>query len=32
MGCMLEGIRTAHYTNDDLARREVALFWFYPLI
>jgi len=32
MGCTLEGIRTAHYTNDDLARREVALFWHYPLI
>jgi len=32
MGCTLEGIRAAHYTNDDLARREVALFWFYPLI
>ena len=32
MGCTLEGIRTAHYTNDDLARREVALFWLYPLV
>jgi len=32
MGCTLEGIRTAHYTNDDLARREVALFWVYPLV
>ena len=31
MGCELEGIRTAYYTNDDLARREVALFWIYRL-
>jgi streptothricin acetyltransferase len=31
MGCELEGIRTALYTNHDLARGEVALFWIYPL-
>lgn len=32
MGCTLEGIRTAYYTNEDLSRREVALFWSYPLV
>jgi GNAT superfamily N-acetyltransferase len=31
MGCRLEGIRTALYTNDDIARGEVAIFWMYPL-
>ncbi len=31
LGCELEGIRTAYYTNRDLARGEVALFWVYPL-
>ncbi len=31
MGCTLEGIRTAYYTNEDLERREVALFWAYRL-
>ena len=31
MGCELEGIRTALYTNHDLARGEAALFWIYRL-
>jgi len=31
LGCELEGLRTAYYTNRDPARGEVALFWVYPL-
>jgi RimJ/RimL family protein N-acetyltransferase len=31
LGCRLEGIREAFYTNDDLQNREVAVFWIYPL-
>lgn len=31
MGCTLEGLRTALYTNDDIRRGEVAIFWVYPL-
>jgi ribosomal protein S18 acetylase RimI-like enzyme len=32
MGCQLEGLRETLYTDDDLARGEVALFWRYPLV
>lgn len=31
MGCRLDGLRETLYTNDDLGRNEVALFWVYPL-
>ncbi|MGQ9849868.1 MAG: GNAT family N-acetyltransferase [Aggregatilineaceae bacterium] len=31
MGCRLDGLRETLYTNNDLARGEVALFWVYPL-
>lgn len=31
MGCYLEGLRTALYSNQDMQRGEVALFWVYPL-
>ena len=31
MGCQLEGIRTAHYTNHDIAHGEVAIFWAYVI-
>jgi ribosomal protein S18 acetylase RimI-like enzyme len=31
MGCELEGIRGALYTNADIQRGEVALFWLYKL-
>jgi ribosomal protein S18 acetylase RimI-like enzyme len=31
MGCRLDGLRETLYTNDDMARGEVALFWVYPL-
>ncbi len=32
MGCVLEGIHTMYYQNDDIARDEVAIFWAYPLL
>lgn len=32
MGMQLEGIRTAYYHNDDIARQEVAIFFTYPLV
>jgi ribosomal protein S18 acetylase RimI-like enzyme len=32
MGCELDGIRCAYYTNRDVARGEVALFWVYKLV
>ncbi len=31
MGCHLDGIRETYYTNDDLRRHEVAIFFSYPL-
>lgn len=31
MGCHLDGLRTAHYHNDDIERGEVALFWVYSI-
>lgn len=31
LGCRLEGIRDAYYTNEDIERGEVAIFWVYPL-
>jgi len=31
MGCRLEGIREMYYTNEDIERGEVAIFWAYPL-
>jgi len=31
LGCRLEGIRDAYYTNEDIERGEVAIFWTYPL-
>jgi GNAT superfamily N-acetyltransferase len=31
MGCLLEGIRTTYYSNDDIARGEVAIFWAYVI-
>ncbi|NDJ77836.1 MAG: GNAT family N-acetyltransferase [Chloroflexi bacterium] len=31
MGCELEGLREAYYSNRDIARGEVALFWVYKL-
>lgn len=31
LGCRLEGIREAFYTNDDMENHEVAVFWIYPL-
>ncbi|WP_162909597.1 GNAT family N-acetyltransferase [Aggregatilinea lenta] len=31
MGCRLEGLRDAYYTNEDVQRGEVAIFWTYPL-
>jgi ribosomal protein S18 acetylase RimI-like enzyme len=31
LGCRLDGIRETYYSNNDLARGEVALFWVYPL-
>lgn len=32
MGCQIEGIREAYYSNDDMARGEVAIFWIYRLV
>lgn len=32
MGCQIEGIREAYYTNDDMERGEVAIFWIYRLV
>lgn len=32
MGCRLEGIREMYYTNEDIQRGEVAIFWAYPLV
>ncbi len=32
MGCRLEGIRDAYYTNADIERGEVAIFWVYALV
>jgi streptothricin acetyltransferase len=32
VGCELEGIRDAYYTNEDIERGEVALFWIYRLV
>jgi ribosomal protein S18 acetylase RimI-like enzyme len=31
MGCELSGIRDTYYTNEDIARSEVAIFWVYRL-
>jgi ribosomal protein S18 acetylase RimI-like enzyme len=31
MGCQLEGIRETFYTNEDVERGEVAIFWVYRL-
>ena len=31
MGCELEGLRDAYYSNRDVQRQEVALFWVYKL-
>ncbi len=31
LGCRLDGLRETLYTNDDIARGEVALFWVYPI-
>lgn len=31
LGCELEGLREAYYTNEDHARGEVAIFWIYRL-
>jgi streptothricin acetyltransferase len=31
MGCRLEGLRETFYTNHDIARHEVAIFWVYEL-
>jgi ribosomal protein S18 acetylase RimI-like enzyme len=32
MGCVLEGLRDTYYTNEDIQRGEVAIFWVYRLI
>jgi ribosomal protein S18 acetylase RimI-like enzyme len=32
MGCELSGIRDTYYTNEDLQRGEVAIFWVYKLV
>lgn len=32
MGCTLDGLRETLYTNEDIARGEVAIFWAYPLV
>jgi ribosomal protein S18 acetylase RimI-like enzyme len=32
MGCQLEGIRSAYYSNEDIERGEVAIFWVYKLV
>jgi ribosomal protein S18 acetylase RimI-like enzyme len=32
MGCQLEGIRETFYTNEDVERDEVAIFWAYRLV
>jgi len=32
MGCQLEGLREAFYSNEDLERGEVAIFWVYKLV
>ena len=32
MGCQIEGLREAYYSNDDMARGEVAIFWIYRLV
>lgn len=32
MGCELGGIRDSYYTNEDIERGEVAIFWVYKLI
>ncbi|NLX10134.1 MAG: GNAT family N-acetyltransferase [Chloroflexi bacterium] len=32
MGCELGGIRDSYYTNHDIERREVAIFWVYKLV
>lgn len=32
MGCALEGIREIFYTNEDVERHEVAIFWAYRLV
>ncbi|MBN1967053.1 MAG: GNAT family N-acetyltransferase, partial [Anaerolineae bacterium] len=32
VGCQLDGIREAYYTNEDIERSEVALFWTYKLV
>jgi len=31
LGCRLDGLRETLYTNDDITRGEVALFWVYPI-
>ena len=31
LGCHLDGLRETLYTNDDIARGEVALFWVYSI-
>jgi ribosomal protein S18 acetylase RimI-like enzyme len=31
MGCRLDGVRSTYYTNTDVERGEVAIFWTYPL-
>jgi hypothetical protein len=32
LGCEIEGIRDMYYTNRDIERGEVAIFWSYKLI
>jgi len=32
MGCELGGIRDSYYTNNDIERGEVAIFWVYKLV
>jgi len=32
MGCQIEGLREAYYSNDDMALGEVAIFWIYRLV
>ncbi len=32
MGCELGGIRNSYYTNEDIERGEVAVFWVYKLV